>query len=487
MFLKFLDKIGRKKVVLDRGPSHPRYHEAKRWMNRYYVLFRYRPKWFPFNILIHEMLADDHGEGVHNHLCPYITIILRGGYWETIKNGKFWRKPGYIGFRSANDFHRVDLKKGTKPMTIFIPGPFGLRKGPRSEYGINLKKMNLQNKFIEYCNTSNFEINPNQIRIVNSLEKFSAENFGTSLLKIFFNKKIKLGFYLHGDVGVGKTMLLNFYYNNLKFKKTKVHFNEFMIDFHDFIFNNNEKDKGIENFVKELQKKSELIFFDEFQVTNIVDAMILGRLFKKIFEKKISVIFSSNIRIDNLYKDGLQRDQFMPFLKILKENCYEQELLINEDYRINNKKVLNRFLYPINETTNFKLNKLFRELTKNKKKTKKIINIKGREFVIENFYDGIVKFNFEELCNRNLGSEDYLNISQNSKFILIENLPDFDENNSDQQQRFITLIDIIYEKKIPILISSKNSLDKLNSSQSLSQIFKRTISRLYELTSIKII
>jgi cell division protein ZapE len=347
--------------------------------------------------------------------------------------------------------------------------------------------MNLQNKFIEYCNTSNFEINLNQIKIINSLEKFSAENFDTSLLKNFFNKKIKLGFYLHGDVGVGKTMLLNFYHNNLKFKKSKVHFNEFMINFHDFIFNNNEKDKGIENFVRELQKKSKLIFFDEFQVTNIVDAMILGRLFKKIFEKKISVIFSSNIRIDNLYKDGLQRDQFMPFLKILKENCYEQELLINEDYRINNKKVLNRFLYPINETTNFKLNKFFRELTKNKKKTKKIINIKGREFVIENFYDGIVKFNFEELCNRNLGSEDYLNISQNSKFILIENLPDFDENNSDQQQRFITLIDIIYEKKIPILISSKNSLDKLNSAQSLSQIFKRTISRLYELTSIKII
>ena len=347
--------------------------------------------------------------------------------------------------------------------------------------------MNLQNKFIEYCNTSNFEINRNQIKIINSLEKFSTENFGTSLLKNFFNKKIKLGFYLHGDVGVGKTMLLNFYYNNLKFKKSKVHFNEFMINFHDFIFNNNEKDKGIENFVRALQKKSKLIFFDEFQVTNIVDAMILGRLFKKIFEKKISVIFSSNIRIDNLYKDGLQRDQFMPFLNILKENCHEQELLINEDYRINNKKVLNRFLNPINETTNFKLNKFFRELTKNKKKTKKIINIKGREFVIENFYDGIVKFNFEELCNRNLGSEDYLNISQNSKFILIENLPDFDENNSDQQQRFITLIDIIYEKKIPILISSKNSLNKLNSSQSLSQIFKRTISRLYELTSIKII
>ena len=137
MFLRLLDKLGRKKVVLDRGPSHPNFVEAKPWMNRYYILFRYRPKWFPFNILIHEMLADDHGKGVHTHLCPYITIILRGGYWETIKEGKFWRPRGYIGLRSANNLHRVDLEKDTKPLTLFIAGPFGLRKGPRSKYGID--------------------------------------------------------------------------------------------------------------------------------------------------------------------------------------------------------------------------------------------------------------------------------------------------------------------------------------------------------------
>jgi len=83
MFLELLNSLGRKKIVLDRGPSHPKYDQAKPWMNRYYVLFRHRPKWFPFNILIHEMLADAHGEGVHNHLCPYLTIILSGGYWET--------------------------------------------------------------------------------------------------------------------------------------------------------------------------------------------------------------------------------------------------------------------------------------------------------------------------------------------------------------------------------------------------------------------
>jgi len=137
MFLNLLNKLGKKKVVYDRGPSHPNYKDAKPWMNRYYLLFRQRPKWFPFNILLHEMLDDDHGEGVHSHLCPYITVILKGGYWETLKEGKYWRAPGYIGFRSANTLHRVDLEPNTRPLTLFIPGPFGLRKGSRSKYGIN--------------------------------------------------------------------------------------------------------------------------------------------------------------------------------------------------------------------------------------------------------------------------------------------------------------------------------------------------------------
>ena len=100
MLLKFLERLGRKKLVYDRGPSHPEYKNAKPWMNRYYLLFKHRPRWFPFNIIIHEMLDDDHGEGVHSHLCPYITLVLRAGYWETLKDGKHWRAPGYIGFRS---------------------------------------------------------------------------------------------------------------------------------------------------------------------------------------------------------------------------------------------------------------------------------------------------------------------------------------------------------------------------------------------------
>ena len=126
----------RKRIILDRGPSWPDYQAAEPFVIRYYPLFRRRPTWFPFNILVHKLLKSDLGD-LHDHYWTYITVILKGGYWETIEKGKLWRPPGYIGFRSANNLHRVDLKKDTKPLTLFIAGPFGLRKGPRSKYGID--------------------------------------------------------------------------------------------------------------------------------------------------------------------------------------------------------------------------------------------------------------------------------------------------------------------------------------------------------------
>jgi predicted ATPase len=345
--------------------------------------------------------------------------------------------------------------------------------------------MNLKKLFLKHCDLKQYEINQNQLDTINYLKIYYTENFTESFLtKIFKKKKKKLGFYLIGDVGVGKTMILNFLFNELKEKKLRLHFNEFMIKFHDFIFQNKDKENGIELFVKDLNKKTQIIYFDEFQVTNIVDAMILGKLFKKIFEEKIKVIFSSNIKINNLYKDGLQRDQFLPFIQILENNCYEKELLIKEDYRSSNNQNLGRFLYPINKSSNFSFNKFFRKITKNKNKNLKVLKIKGRSLVLENFYDKVVKFEFDELCNRNLGSEDYIKIAENCEFIFIKNLPNFDENNSNQQQRFITLIDIIYEKKIPLMITSQVDLNLIESSKNLAKPFKRTISRLYELTSV---
>jgi len=347
--------------------------------------------------------------------------------------------------------------------------------------------MNLNKLFIKHCKKNNLEIHDNQIDLIEKLNKFYNLNFNKSFLKKIFSKKnSKSGFYLQGDVGVGKTMILNFFYENFKFTKQRLHFNEFMISFHDFVFQNkkNKKENVVEKFVSNL-KKYELIYFDEFQVTNIVDAMILGNLFKKIFDKNIKVLFSSNIKINDLYKDGLQRDQFLPFIKILKNKCYEEKLLIKEDYRKSNKSKNKRYFYPLNESTNFKVNKYFRQLTKNKTIQEKTITTKGRKFIIKEYYDGIARFDFKELCAKNIGAEDYIKISQKCNFVVIENIPNFNNSNSNQQQRFITLIDILYEKSIPIMTTSQSKLDTLSSSNNLKQFFKRTISRLYELTSIE--
>jgi len=346
--------------------------------------------------------------------------------------------------------------------------------------------MNLKKLFTNHCQIKGLEINDNQIITIEAINEFYKKNFNYNFIKKFFSKKdIIPGFYLQGDVGVGKTMILNFFYENFNQAKHRSHFNEFMISFHDFIFQNknNKQVNIIDKFVVKLKRKYRLIYLDEFQVTNIVDAMILGSLFKKIFDENIKVIFSSNVKINDLYKDGLQREQFIPFIKIMKKKCFEQTLVIKEDYRKSQNKNNDRYFYPLNEITSFKINKLFRKLTRNKIKQEKILIVKGRKFTIKNYYEGIARFDFNDLCNKNIGAEDYIKISDVSKYIFIENLPNFDDKNSNQQQRFITLIDIIYEKKVSLTISSDSNLNKLTSSKSLSELFKRTLSRLHELTS----
>jgi cell division protein ZapE len=346
-----------------------------------------------------------------------------------------------------------------------------------------LKKF--QKEFISYCNNQQLEVNSNQIEVVKRLEQYYQGNFQSYFLKLFLKKSSKKSFYLYGDVGVGKTMILNFFFDHLKEKKLRLHFNEFMLSFHDFVYQKKEKEQNIINqFVKNLKLKSSLIYFDEFQVTNIVDAMILGKLFDQIFKEDIKIIVTSNTKISELYKDGLQRDQFKPFIKIMEQKSIECELKIEDDYRKSSNNQKQRYFYPLNQETNFKMNKFFRTITKDKKHSLKIINVKGRDFKIENFYEGVARFNFNNLCDQNLGAEDYLEIIKKCKFIVIDQIPQFDDTNSNQQQRFITLLDVIYDKNIPISVTANQNLDEFTSSKLLEKPFKRTISRLYELTSI---
>jgi cell division protein ZapE len=344
----------------------------------------------------------------------------------------------------------------------------------------------LKKQFLHHCLNNRFQQNDKQIKTLELLVNFNKKSISKNILfKLFSKLDQKLGFYLFGDVGVGKTMLLNFFFNQLDIPKKRMHFNEFMINFHNFRHDNKlkGKDNSIHSYVKNLKRSADIIYLDEFQVTNIVDAMILGKLFEFIFEEKIKVIMSSNLKIDDLYKDGLQREQFIPFINVIKKFSMEHELIINQDYRKSGNLKLERFFSPLNEKTTFNVNQIFRQLTKGKKKSKIKLIIKGRAFVINSYFEGFVRFSFNDLCKVNLGAEDYIAIAKNCNFITLDDIPNFTDECVNQQQRFLTLIDIIYEKKIPMMVSSNFNIDNYTSSKKLTEPYKRTISRLFELTS----
>ena len=340
-------------------------------------------------------------------------------------------------------------------------------------------KINLQKSFEEFCKHNKFEVNKSQTDIIHLLDKFLNPQ-ETFLNKLFIKDK-KLCFYLYGKVGVGKTMLANFVYEKLEMNKFRQHFNEFMVDFHDFR-HEKKNNSTIRSFVKQIKKNYDLIYLDEFQVTNIVDAMILGKLFQVIFEANIKIIITTNTKLNDLYKDGLQREQFLPFISIIENFSVQKELIINDDYRRKNNKKKQDIFFPLNEKNSFRFNQRFRELTKAKIKEKKTITTKGRDFVIENFYLGTVRFKFNDLCNTNLGAEDYINIANICNHVFIEEIPKFNNENSNQQLRFITLIDIFYEKKIRLTLLIEENFKDLSSSNKHSEIFKRTVSRLFEMT-----
>jgi len=292
----------------------------------------------------------------------------------------------------------------------------------------------LKKTFIEYCDKKKFEKNEDQIKIIELLNKFYKKK---TLLNLFLKSDKKLGFYLHGGVGVGKTMILNFFFNYLTIKKKRSHFNEFMIDFHEFRHKNKDQSNIIEKFVKNLKIKCELLYFDEFQVTNIVDAMILGKLFEIIFKENIRVIITSNTKINDLYKEGLQREQFLPFIKVFRTYSIEKELKVNEDYRKSDPYKLERFFSLEKKDNFFKVNRIFHDLIKKKNKKIVEVQVKGRVFKIIEYYEGIAKFDFGDLCAKNIGAEDYIEIAKRCSFIFIENLPIFTNENLDQKQRLL--------------------------------------------------
>lgn len=296
--------------------------------------------------------------------------------------------------------------------------------------------------------------------------------------------------YIFGDVGRGKSMLMEFFFQACPVqRKRRVHFHNFMLEVHEFIhqWRQQHDSDPIAAYAKHIRKSTWLLCFDEFNVTDIADAMILTRLFEHLFAQGLIFVATSNYHPDDLYQNGLQRALFLPFIKQLKQAANVLELVAKEDYRLAHFKALSQTFYVglDSQADNF-LEKTFATLTNNAETEETILAMPGRQVHFKAAHGDILYSSFEELCHRALGAADYIKIAQVFNTVFIAGIPQLSKENRDQARRFVTLIDALYEQKVKIICTAAVPADQLYLDDGVFE-FKRTQSRLMEMQSEKYI
>jgi cell division protein ZapE len=345
--------------------------------------------------------------------------------------------------------------------------------------------LNITEAFKKYTKKHSLQKNVNQEDLIKTLDTLTEQlkpSFLKSVTSIFSSKKPK-GFYLYGDVGAGKTMIVNFFLEYLNHPRVlKTHFNKFMVDIHNKLHKLKNESNPLPKIVKTFKKDFDIIFFDEFQITNIADAMILGKLLEQFFSNNIFIITTSNVKPDDLYLGGLQRDQFLPYIENIKDNTLVYSLNSGKDYRELYLNKQNRFFIVKDPQTKKNFNQVLFTVLSGKQFATKEIEIKGRKLIIDNYVSGVAKFDFKDLCFQTYGSEDYIEICKITKIFFIENIPNFTNELINEQYRFINLIDIIYDNQLSLVATASVPINQITSSVKLAKVFQRTLSRLGELT-----
>ncbi len=334
------------------------------------------------------------------------------------------------------------------------------------------------NSFVE----NNFiKSNQSQLDVLKQMNITWNTNKKTNLFSV---NKQKDGIYLYGKVGTGKTFLLNLFYQNSKVGK-KIHFNNLMIEIHAQVQNSSNKDDAIENFIKDIGKKFKLLFIDEMHIFNIVDALIIKKIFFFLSKYKIFLIISSNFHPDELYKNGLQRNDFLPFIDLINKNFSVINININIDYRRETLNQSKTYFTPINQETQDEFKKLFNRFVDQSHLTTVKVNSNSREIVFDKCSSNILMTDFSDLCEKNFSHLDYINIAKTFNLIFLNNVPELNDQKKDSCRRFISLIDMLYENNCSIVIIASKPISSLNTIESLKEEFARTASRLYEMTIVQ--
>ena len=293
------------------------------------------------------------------------------------------------------------------------------------------------------------------------------------------------GLYIHGPVGRGKSMLMDLFYNSSNVKqKRRVHFHAFMLEVQQRLTKERRTKKRQDPLMavaSDIADNTWLMCFDEFHVVNIADAMILSRLFQRLFERGVIVIATSNTSPQELYKDGLQRDRFLPFINLICKHLDIFDINRGLDFRLDRLKGLPVYYTPLGKSSTQKLNIAFETLTDNNPTKEVELSVLGRKIFVSKAAHGVARFSFDELCRTPRSAADFLTIANRFHTVMIDGIPKLNADEREVAKRFVVLIDSLYEKKVNLFASAEVGPSTIYSSGDITFEFQRTVSRLIEM------
>ena len=323
--------------------------------------------------------------------------------------------------------------------------------------------------------------------LLDKFDKFQTESFISKIFTKNNTKDIK-GLYLYGGVGRGKSMMMDLFFRQVKIKeKRRLHFHDFMKEVHQRILEKRKLEKNKDTVLlvgQDFAKKAKLLCFDEMEVKDIADAMILSRLFEVMFEQGTVLVTTSNQPPDGLYKDGLHRDRILPFIKNLKLKTDIVKIPEGEDWRKRSLSGQKYWLNPVNKINKEKINEIFKTLSIGFEIISENVEVSGRKIHIPEVAAGVARISFDALCNKPLAAADYIEIAMRYKGIIIDNIPDLNDNLRNETRRFIWLVDALYDKNCFLIANANADFSDIYTGEHWSFEFQRTISRITEMSQL---
>lgn len=292
------------------------------------------------------------------------------------------------------------------------------------------------------------------------------------------------GLYMHGGVGRGKTYLMDCFYDSLPFsRKRRTHFHRFMQSVHDARQKYPDQQDPLRKIAADIAREARVLCFDEFFVSDIADAMILGRLLQHLFKRGVTLVTTSNVAPDDLYAGGLQRDRFLPAIAAIQKHTTSLAVDGGIDFRLRVLKQAEIYHHPLDSMADKNLSHYFDQIAPEAGKDDQYLTILGREIACRRLGQGVVWFDFEAICGDARAATDYVEIARGFHTVLLSCLPQLDASKDDAARRFLHLVDEFYDRGVKLIISAEAPAQAIYQGERLAFEFDRAVSRLLEMAS----